>query len=82
MRRAVATGVLLQSPHALSDSPAPAADGEPLMDTRNFTFMFYGFLAAWAILMVYVLSLGARERKLRQELRRVREMLEAKKGRG
>ena len=34
------------------------------MDTRNFTFMFYGFLAAWLILVVYVLSLASRERKI------------------
>ena len=30
------------------------------MDIRNFTFMFYGFLAAWLILVVYVLSLVSR----------------------
>ena len=46
------------------------------MDTRNFTYMFYGFLAAWLILVVYVVSLVARERKLRDELRRVRSMVE------
>ena len=31
------------------------------MDTRNFTFMFYGFAAAWLILVIYVLMLVARE---------------------
>jgi len=46
------------------------------VDTRNFTYMFYGFLAAWLILVVYVVSLVARERKLRDELRRVRSMVE------
>jgi CcmD family protein len=45
------------------------------MDTRNFTFMFYGFAAAWLILVIYVLLLVSRERKLRSELARVREML-------
>lgn len=46
------------------------------MDTRNFTFMFYGFAAAWLILVLYVISMVARERKLREELRRVRDMVE------
>ena len=27
------------------------------MDARNFTFMFYGFLAAWLIVLFYVISL-------------------------
>ena len=31
------------------------------MDTRNFTYMFYGFLAAWMILVIYVLMLVNRE---------------------
>ncbi len=26
------------------------------MDERNFTYMFYGFAAAWGILAVYVLN--------------------------
>jgi CcmD family protein len=46
------------------------------MDSRNFTFMFYGFLAAWLIVIGYVLSLVARERKLRRELDSVRNMIE------
>jgi hypothetical protein len=38
------------------------------MDTRNFTYLFYGLLAAWAILCAYVISLAARERKIKREL--------------
>jgi CcmD family protein len=45
------------------------------LDARNFTYMFYGFLAAWVILTGYVMTIAARERKLRAELRRVEEML-------
>jgi CcmD family protein len=48
------------------------------MDARNFTFMFYGFTAAWAILVVYVLMLVARERKLREELNGLKKLLEYK----
>lgn len=46
------------------------------MNTPNYTFMFYGFLAAWMVVIVYVISIALRERKLRQELDRVKRMLE------
>jgi CcmD family protein len=46
------------------------------MDSRNFTFMFYGFAAAWLILIVYAVFLGLRHRKLKDELERVRRMVE------
>ena len=46
------------------------------MDTRNFTFMFYGFLAAWLILVVYVLSLVSRERKINEQLKGLRSLLD------
>jgi CcmD family protein len=46
------------------------------MDARNFTYMFYGFAAAWLILALYVLSLVSRERKLRRELDGVKRMVE------
>jgi CcmD family protein len=48
------------------------------MDTRNFTFMFYGFLAAWLILVVYVLSLVARERKITEQLKSLKGLLDEK----
>jgi len=40
--------------------------------------MFYGFLAAWLIILAYVLSLAMRESRLRKELDRVRRMVEKK----
>jgi len=40
--------------------------------------MFYGFLAAWLIVLLYVVMLALRERKLRRELDRVRQMVEKK----
>jgi len=46
------------------------------MDVRNFTFMFYGFLAVWLILVLYVVSLVARERSIRKELARLKNMIE------
>jgi CcmD family protein len=46
------------------------------MDVRNFDYMFYGFLAAWLIVVVYVVSLAMRESRLKRELERVRRMVE------
>jgi CcmD family protein len=46
------------------------------MDNRNFQYMFFGFLAAWLIIILYVVTLALRERKLRNELDRVRRMVE------
>ena len=48
------------------------------MDPRNFTFLFYGFLAAWLILVVYVLSLVQRERKITEQLKGLKGMLDYK----
>jgi len=46
------------------------------MDARNFTYMFYGFTAAFLVLLLYVILLASRERGLRNELDRVRRMVE------
>lgn len=39
--------------------------------------MFYGFAAAWIIVVIYVLTLVSRERKLRDEMVRLRSMIES-----
>ena len=44
------------------------------MDARNFTFMFYGFLAAWLIVMLYVMVLARRGARLKKELDEVRKI--------
>jgi len=46
------------------------------MDTNNFTFMVYGFSAVWLILFAYVVSLAARERRLRKEIDNLKQMLQ------
>ena len=51
------------------------------MDTRNMTFLFYGFLAAWLIVIIYVISIAARERTLRKELDRVKRLVEDREDR-
>ena len=45
------------------------------MDTRNFTFMFYGFTAAWAIVLFYVINLARRGARLKKELDDVKQLL-------
>ena len=45
-------------------------------EARNLTYMFYGFAAAFLILVIYVVTIALRERKLRREIDRVRRMVE------
>jgi CcmD family protein len=46
------------------------------MDQRNFTFLFYGFLAAWLIVLFYVVSLVRRSGRLKKELEDVKQLLD------
>jgi hypothetical protein len=48
---------------------------------RNFEFLSYGLVAAWIILAVYVLMLVRRERGLKEEVARLRAMLESRESR-
>jgi CcmD family protein len=50
------------------------------MDARNFTFMFYGFLAAWLIVLLYVISLARRGARLNKELENVKQLLSSNQG--
>ncbi len=45
------------------------------MDARNFAFMFYGFLAAWLIVLLYVVSLARRGARLKKELEDVKQLV-------
>jgi CcmD family protein len=46
------------------------------MNPQNSTFLFAGYTVAWLIVIVYVISIALREKKLRQELDRVKRMVE------
>ena len=46
------------------------------MSPQNYTFLFLGFTVAWLIIIVYVISIALREKKLREELDRVKRMVE------
>jgi CcmD family protein len=41
--------------------------------------MFYGFTAAWLIIILYVVTLALREKRLKKELDRVKNMVEGGK---
>jgi CcmD family protein len=45
------------------------------MEARNFTFLFYGFLAAWVIVLAYVVSLARRGARLKKELEDVKQLV-------
>lgn len=47
------------------------------MDNRNFLYMFYGFAVAWVLVVLYVLTLVSRENRLREEMRRLKTMIES-----
>jgi CcmD family protein len=46
---------------------------------RNYQFLSYGLVAAWTILVVYVLMMVGRQRKLKREIASLRAILEDKK---
>jgi CcmD family protein len=48
------------------------------MDPRNFQYMFYGFSAAWVIIVIYAVTVLSRERKIKEEIARLKSMLEEK----
>ena len=48
------------------------------MDARNFQFMFFGFSAAWVVIVIYVITMLSRERKIKDEITRLKSMLEEK----
>ncbi len=45
--------------------------------TQNSTFLFYGFLAAWVIVLLYVISLARRGAKLKNELEDVKQLVKS-----
>ncbi len=45
---------------------------------RNYEFLSYGLIAAWVILVVYVLMMTNRQKKLKREIATLKAMLEDK----
>ena len=59
-------------------SPNDAVLREIARLQRNYEFLSYGLTAAWVIVVLYVLMMVSREGKLKQEIARLRAMLEDK----
>jgi CcmD family protein len=49
------------------------------VENRNFTYMFYGFVAAWLLLVIYVVTLVAREGGLRRQIESLKQMVESER---
>jgi CcmD family protein len=45
------------------------------MDERNFAYLCYGLAAAWALIVLYVISLAGRERQIRRELETLKRIV-------
>lgn len=43
---------------------------------RNFQGLVWGFVAAWLILLIYTVMIVFRERKIRREMERLKNMVE------
>jgi CcmD family protein len=46
---------------------------------RNYRFLSYGLVAAWIILVAYVLMMVSRQRRLKREIASLRAILDDKK---
>jgi Na+-driven multidrug efflux pump len=61
---------------ALLQTPDDAVRDEIGRLQRNFQGLIWGFVAAWVILMAYTLMIVLRERKIRREMKRLKNMVE------
>jgi CcmD family protein len=50
-----------------------------MFDQRNYDFMYYGFTAAWAILVIYVATLVRRGARLETQIETLKRMVEERK---
>jgi CcmD family protein len=46
---------------------------------RNYEFLSYGLIAAWVILIGYVMMMLARQKRLKREIANLRAMLDDKR---
>jgi len=53
-----------------------AGEYSPEAYARNFRSLFWGLLAAWLVLCVYLVWLATRENRLKRQLENVRRMVE------
>jgi len=56
-------------------------DLETMQTTNPLNYLFAAYAAIWIILAIYLFSIQSRERKLRDELNRLEQLLEQKASR-
>ncbi|HVP46977.1 MAG TPA: hypothetical protein VMT32_10360 [Bryobacteraceae bacterium] len=61
---------------ALLQAPDDAIRDEIARLQRNFQGLIWGFVAAWVILLLYTSMIVVRERKIRREMERLKNMVE------
>lgn len=61
---------------ALLQAPDDAIRGEIARLQRNFQGLIWGFVAAWVILLLYTSMIVVRERRIRREMERLKNMVE------
>jgi CcmD family protein len=52
----------------------------PPVDIRNVHFLFFGYSAAWIIMIGFVFLLVQRSRRIDNELRRLKSLVQDKEG--
>jgi len=65
----------LMPPAILLQTPDDVIRDEIGRLQRNFQGLMWGFVAAWVILMAYTLMIVLRERKIRREMERLKNMV-------
>lgn len=46
-----------------------------MIEARNFIYLCYGLIAAWVVLVIYVITLVRREQRLARELHRLQDQI-------
>jgi hypothetical protein len=67
--------------HLLLAQSAADVAAEMARLQRSFTFLSYGLVVAWLILVVYVMMMAGREGKLKREIANLKAMLEERQRR-
>ncbi len=65
--------------HLLAQITTDDLQREAVRLQHDYQFLSYGLIAAWVIMIIYVLMMVGRERRLRREIANLRAMLEERK---
>ncbi len=65
--------LLMQSSEPITRFTAEAAAAQPAAIARGFRFLIAAYSAVWAILAIYMVSISGRLRRLRNQVKRLKE---------